>query len=202
MTIRKGSSYGSQAPLPKGSPIVTSDGELREILVASRARGETDVVVGLLGGDLWKTFGGNGSVARLESEEAVTVPVDLIIATIDETDVPAVAHLIAGRLFGKNFVAVMNAQWLGQLDLGPRSHPGDGLLDITTGSLPWRERRTALKRAETGTHLPHPSLSYQRAKTAEFRFDRPTDLLIDGSLQYRARSLSVRVEIDAYSVVV
>jgi hypothetical protein len=28
----------------------------------------------------------------------------------------------------------MNAQWLGSWDLGPRSHPNDGLTDVTDGA--------------------------------------------------------------------
>ena len=34
----------------------------------------------------------------------------------------------------------MNAQWLGDWDLGPRSHPNDGLLDVTDGTLPFGDR--------------------------------------------------------------
>jgi diacylglycerol kinase family enzyme len=96
----------------------------------------------------------------------------------------------------------MNSQWIGSRDLGPRSHPGDGLVDITTGSLGWRQRRAALARSATGTHLPHPSLNYRRVRSETLTFDRPVSLCIDGALQRKGQTVSLCVEPDAFHVVV
>ncbi len=201
MTIRKGSGYGEHRPLPLEAPVASSDAQLRELVVASRSSNSMPITVGLLGGDLSKTLGGSGDRSRLSGPDALTVPVDLGIATVDGIEVPFVSHLLVGSLFRRDFLVAMNAQWRDGLDLGPRSHPGDGLLDITTGSLPWGQRRAARKRARTGTHLPHPSLSYRRTSSDSVEFDHPVTLCVDGALKLKARSLELRVEPDAYFVV-
>jgi len=202
VTIKKGSDYGLQQPLPEGAPVAYSDAELRTLIVAGRDAGESDVTVGLLGGDLCKTLGGSGTMSRLRGPDALTVPVDLVIATIDGVEIPFVSHLVAGKLFGRGFAVAMNSQWIGSRDLGPRSHPGDGLVDITTGSLGWRQRRAALARSATGTHLPHPSLTYRRVRSETLTFDRPVSLCIDGALQRKGQTVSLCVEPDAFHVVV
>lgn len=202
MTIRRGSSYGTPARLPDSGVVVGSDAELRERVLAARIEGEPLPAFGLTGGDLCRTLGGNGDARRLHSDDATTVPVDLGIAHLDGVATVFVAHLTTGRPFGRSWCSVMNAQWLGDLDLGPRSHPGDGLLDITIGSLGWRERRRALARARTGTHLPHPALTTLRVASHDLEFDRPVPVRIDGGPVGSARTIAVSVECDALTVVV
>ena len=202
MTVRKGSDYGSAGRLPPDAPVVSSDDELRRTVLERRSAQRTPVVIGLIGGDLCRTLGGSGNRHRLTSSDAVTVPVDLAIATVDGAEFGFVAHLLAGRPFGRDFAVAMNAQWCGELDLGPRSHPGDGLLDVTTGSLPWRQRRLALRRARSGTHLPHPSLHHRRTDNVTLEFDHPVRLLLDGAHQIVGSSIQIRVEPDAFSVVI
>lgn len=200
MTIRKGSGYGTLRPLPPGAPIATSDVHLCR-LVADTEPGSANVF-GLIGGDLCRTLGGLGDVGRLTTGEAVTVPIDLAIATIDGRDHPFVAHLVVGRPFGPNFAAVMNAQWFGDLDLGPRAHPGDGLLDITTGSLRWRQRRLAVRRARSGIHVPHPALRQRRTANEVLHVGKPVPVLIDGGLRTTGSEISIRLERDAFEVVI
>lgn len=202
MTIKKGSEYGVQRPLPFDAPLASTDGELRQFVVAARLNGEPTITVGLLGGDLCKTLGGSGISDRLYGPDAITVPVDLVIAVLDGVEVPFVAHAIVGKPFTKDSAMVMNAQWLGDLDFGPRAHPGDGLIDITTGSLGLRERRLARSRAKTGTHLPHPSLSARRTKSETLSFDRLRPICIDGHLNLHAQTISFSVLPDAFFVVV
>jgi hypothetical protein len=202
MTLRRGSTYGEPGRLPADGLVVDTDAGLRQIVLASRARGERPAVVGLIGGDLCRTLGGTGDADRLRSDDAMTMPVDLGVAVLDGVPTVFVAHLVTGRPFRRSFTAVMNAQWLGDLDLGPRSHPGDGLLDITTGSLGRRTRRTALRRARTGTHLPHPALTTARSTTHQFDFDDPVAVSIDGIVTGVARSILVSVEPDALTVVI
>ncbi len=202
MTIKKESEYGRLAPLPTGSPVVSTDAELRSVVCAARSEHRSPVSVGLLGGDLCRTLGGSGDVTRLQTCEAITVPIDLPIAVIDGMEYPFVAHLLIGRPFAKNFAVVMNAQWLGPLDLGPRSHPGDGLVDVTTGTLPRVQRRIARRRAHSGTHLPHPDLKHRRTSHQHFAFTSPVAVQIDSLLRLDATEIEIRVEPDAFFVVV
>ena len=92
-----------------------------------------------------------------------------------------VAHLVARRpRWSGRFAVAMNAEWLGDLDLGPRAHPGDGLLDLTEGSLGLRDRLAARRRARTGSHLPHPGLRTSRSASAELSFPDGVPVYLDG----------------------
>lgn len=69
---------------------------------------------------------------------------------------------INGRKFFNGFasgVVVANGQFIGAADLVPRSHPGDGRLEIHIYSLKAGERAAMRRRLATGTHLPHPRIS-------------------------------------------
>ena len=43
-----------------------------------------------------------------------------------------------------------------------------------------RARWQARRRMATGTHLPHPAIRVTQGSTAEFDFDRPMELRLDG----------------------
>lgn len=96
----------------------------------------------------------------------------------------------------------MNAAWLGKWYAGPRAHPNDGLIDITVGALAWGQRLKARTRLPTGTHLPHPALDTPRVDTWVHRFDRPTEVWLDGIRAGRHDSLKIEVIPDAVSVLI
>jgi diacylglycerol kinase family enzyme len=203
MPIRKGEPWGEPAPLPDDGVVVASDVAARRILVEARRSKRPFPTIGLLGGDLCRTLGGQGDAARLRSDEAMTFPVDLGEVLLDGRLHLFVAHLVARRRFWQGrAVVAMNAAWLGELNLGPKAHPDDGLLDISEGALSWRDRREARRRARTGAHLPHPGIEVRRTRAAQFDFDRPVPVRLDGELVGSFRSVSVRVEPDAFHVVV
>lgn len=203
MTIKRGSTWGSPGPLPADGVVVRSDAEARAVIEEARRAGGPLPALGLLGGDLCRTLGGLGDEGRLRSPDAVTFPVDLGSAMVDGRLHWFVAHCIAHRRFWSGrCVAVMNAQWLGPWDLGPRSHPNDGLLDVTDGALPWGQRWQARTRARTGTHVPHPALRVERTAAWSTTFDKATPVYLDGDRVGEARNLAVRVEADALTIVV
>jgi hypothetical protein len=203
MTIEKGKPWGRPGPLPDHGVLVGSDAEAREVVTEARRAGTPVPPLGLLGGDLCRTLGGRGDRARLMSADAMTFPIDLATVLVDGRLHWFVAHLIARRSwwFGRA-VAVMNAQWLGDWDLGPRSHPNDGLLDATDGNLPLGDRLQARRRVRTGTHLPHPALRTTRAAAMAFDLDPALTVHLDGVSVGPASHLAVRVEPDALTVVV
>ena len=203
MTVRRGEDWGHLAPLPTGGVIVSSDAEARTVVTAARRRGEAPPPLGLLGGDLCRTLGGPGDRDRLSGPDATTFAVDLGSVLVDGQLHWFVAHLVARRSWWRGrAVAAMNAQWLGALDLGPRSHPGDGLLDVTDGDLPTKDRWEARRRARTGTHLPHPALRTMRTAALQLDLDPPLDVWLDGERVARASRLSIRIEPEALTVVV
>jgi YegS C-terminal NAD kinase beta sandwich-like domain len=201
--IEKGQAWGAPGALGADGVIVRTDAEARAVIEAARGRGDAPPPLGLLGGDLAKTLGGPGDADRLRSPDAVTFTVDLGVVTFAGTDHVFLAHAIARRRWWRGrAVAVMNAQWLGDWDLGPRAHPGDGLLDVTDGALPWGDRLKARVRVRTGTHLPHPALHTSRVASLDLDLGRALDLWLDGDRVGRTAELHVRVEPDAVRVVV
>lgn len=203
MTIRKGEAWGESGTLPAGNPVVTSDAELRSLIETARRSGASPPVAGLLGGDLCRTVGGPGNPTRLRAGGSV-LPIDVGRVDIDGEVHWFCAHLVA-RHWGwwGSAAVVMNAQWLGEWNLGPRAHPNDGLLDLTRGRLPMGDRGEARRRARTGSHLPHPGLTTSRAERHALVFDRPVGVWLDGVRVTRAaRRILVEVEADAALVVV
>jgi hypothetical protein len=203
LPISKGDAWGTPGPLPDDGVVVRSDAEAREVVTAARRAQEPVPPLGLLGGDLCRTLGGTGDAARLRSEAAVQVPVDLGAVLVDGRLHWFVAHLVARRgwWFGR-IVAAMNAQYLGSWDVAPRGHPNDGRLDVLDADLAFAERLQARRRLRHGTHLPHPRIDERHQSAVQLDFDRSTPVYLDGERVTDARSLSIRVEPDALLCVV
>jgi len=203
VTIEKGADWGSAAPLPSGGVVVRSDAEARAVVERARRANEPIPPLGLLGGDLCRTLGGTGDEARLHGDQAMSFPVDLGAVLVDGRIHWFVAHLVARRSWWRGrVVAAMNAQWLGAWDLGPRSHPNDGLLDFSDADLPLGDRLKARSRLPLGTHLPHPGIRTTRTDAMQFDLDPTLTVFLDGEAVGRAARLSVRVEPDALTVVI
>ncbi|MGB1505778.1 MAG: hypothetical protein ACPHDT_09885 [Acidimicrobiales bacterium] len=63
--------------------------------------------------------------------------------------------------------------------------------------MPVTDRIKARRRMVSGTHIPHPNIAVRRVRAAQFEFERPTNIYLDGRLTTSARALSIRVEPDA-----
>jgi diacylglycerol kinase family enzyme len=193
VTIAKGQPWGALAPLPASAPIVVSDAD------AAAASG----VVGLVGGDLCRTLGGRGSRERLSSSEAMTFPVDALAVSLDGgRPVRAVAHVVARTRGWRHAFVAANAQWIGPLNVAPRGHPDDGLVDVLAWDLGWRSARKVLARMRQGAHLPHPAISASSGPSVTVAFGSPRTVWADGVRVGCARTLAVTVEPDALRVVV
>jgi len=199
--IAKGQPWGTPGPLPDDAVVVRSDAEARRVLEAARRDRRPYPPLGLLGGDLCRTLGGGaGGEARLRSGQGVRFPIDLGEVLLDGRIHLFVSHLVArSRLWRRAFVA-MNAQWLGDWNLGPRAHPNDGLLDSYDVRLPFGQLLPVRARLHHGAHLPHPGIRERRATALQMELDRPLPVRLDGTPVGAARTLSVRVEPDALVV--
>ena len=202
MGIRRGDDWGVTGKLPDGGVIVSSDAEAREAVETARRRSDPLPVLGLAGGDLCRTLGGSGDLARLR-EGGSMLRCDLGSVLLDGRIHWFTAHLVARHswLAGRVLV-VMNAAFLGRWNLGPRAHPGDGLLDISDADLALPQRLAVWRRLPAGTHLPHPAIAASRRATFSTSFDRPVPVLLDGVPAGRASRITVRAESDALTVVV
>ena len=199
MPISKGDPYGEPGDLPDDGVLVRSDAEAAAALSDARRDRRPFPVLGLLGGDLCRTLGGGRTQAQLQG---VRFTVDLGEALLDGRLHLFVAHLVVRtRLWTRAFVA-MNAQWLGDWNLGPRAHPNDGLLDTYDARLPPGQLLPVRSRLHHGAHLPHPNIKERRTAAAQVELDRPLAVRLDGVTAGRARVVSVRVQPDALTVVV
>jgi len=203
VTVERGAAWGWPEALPAEGVVVRTDAEARAIVETARRAGDDIPTLGLAGGDLCRTLGGTGDVARLHGADAMTFPIDVGAALVDGRLHWFVAHLVARRSWWRGrIVAVMNAQWLGSWDLGPRSHPNDGRLDVADGDLSLGDRLKARRRLPTGTHVPHPGISTRQVAAWQTDLEPALDVWLDGVRVGRASALSVRVEPDALRVVV
>jgi hypothetical protein len=193
--IAKGEPWGVPGEIPEGTVMVDSDAEAR----AALAGGPPYPPLGLRGGDLCHTLGGGGG--RLDRGEAVRFTVDVGEVVIDGQRLLFVAHLVARtRLWARAFVA-MNAQWLGDWNLGPRAHPNDGLLDTYDAQLPLGQLLPVRARLHHGAHLPHPGIKQRRTASIDVDLGRRLPVRLDGDRVASAQTFTVRVLPDALLVV-
>jgi hypothetical protein len=194
--ISKGSSYGEPGrPLPPDGVVAGSDAEATRVLESARRAGRPFPVLGLTGGDLCRTLGGPAHL-----DLAFTVDVGEVL--IDGRLHLFCAHLVARtRLWSYAFVA-MNAQWHGSWNLGPRAHPNDGLLDTYEARLTLGDVAKVRARLPHGAHLPHPRIKERRVEALQVDLPRGLPVVLDGEFAAVGRTLSVRVEPDALTVVV
>lgn len=198
MTIRKGEQWGAAGELPAHGVVCADDAEAHHVVTAALRAQEPIPPLGLEGGDLCRTLGGVG-------KGTTTVVCDLGVALLDGRLHWFVSSLVARRgswWRGRAWLA-MNGAYLGDWNVAPRAHPGDGLLDvldIRVGPTVWPQAR---RRMRTGAHVPHPAIAEKRTSGTQVELERPMHVWLDGIRSEEAvRSISVRVEPDALTVVV
>lgn len=203
MSVRKGEAWGRPGALPPDGVVVDSDLAARRAVTEARRATRPVPALGLLDGDLARTCGASGRADRLRSPDAQTLPVDLGEVLVDGALHFFVAHLVARRSWWRGpVVAAMNAQFLGDWDVAPRSHPGDGRVDLLRADLSLGDRWKARSRLRTGTHVPHPGISERRVKAVQLDLAAGTSVWLDGERIGEARALSIRVVPDALTVVI
>lgn len=203
MTVRKGQPWGTSAVMPPGTEVFSTDSAAARAFQHA-SNGNSPIEVGLTGGDLWRTLGAPpGGEERLRGGECTRATVDVGWVDLGRYGGHCfIAHCVARTRLWTNFTALMNAEWLGDWDVAPRSHPGDGRLDVLEGELRPQELFPVRARLPTGTHLPHPSIRTTRTQEATFEFARPRRVWLDGSLFPRISSLSVWVQAGSLTVYV
>ena len=215
-----GVDWGEVGELPAGARTAPSDAAAAGIVAEARRAGRAIPPVVLTGGDLARTLGvetGGGSAGtpgveagrRSETSRSVgpqgatgvRVAVDVGAALVDGRFHWFVAHLVARRSWwrGRLLVAA-NASFIGRWNAAPRSHPGDGRLDVFDADPPLTVRLAARRRLPSGTHVPHPRITQRRIAASQYDLDPGLDVYLDGVRLDRARTLSLRVEPGALDV--
>lgn len=208
MIIQRNQPWGRTAPLPDGAPIAASNAELRMCVSAMRQGTCPQSAIGVIGGDLWRVIGApTGGAERLRSEFAQTAVVDLITAHADGQTHWACAHVIARSSWLRGpALAAMSTDIAGAWRLAPAAHPNDGRIHVlTTGlstpCLGLAQRLLARRRLVAGTHVPHPAIALRRVQQADYCFERPLGLWLDGERVGTCRELTVSIEPDAATIV-
>lgn len=201
-----GVDYGVAGEIPPDALAAGSDAAAGEIVAEARRANQAIPPVVLTGGDLARTLGVENDGAPLGAAATTgtagtRVAVDVGAALVDGRLHWFVAHLVARRSWwrGRLLVAA-NASFLGRWNAAPRSHPGDGRLDVFDADPPLPVRLAARRRLPSGTHVPHPRITQRRIAAAQYDLDPGLDVYLDGVRLDRARTLSLRVEPGALDV--
>jgi YegS C-terminal NAD kinase beta sandwich-like domain len=221
VTIAKGQAWGSVGGPAPVDHRARSDCELVQHVLSHRegaTGGVAPLIVGLTGGSLWESLGGQSVVGRLEAADAMHLPVDLMRLdlgpelgpaseasghrkTLDERRHWAVATIHATARLRRPVAVIGNIGAWKKYRALPRAHPGDGIADALWGDLGWQSLWQVSKRAVTGTHLPHPGITARRAATVTIELERPCMWFADGNEVGRAAVATITVEPDAVIVV-
>ena len=199
-----GVDFGQEGEIPPEAPTADNDNALARIVAEARRAGRPVPPVVLTGGDLARTLGvalaGPGS-KRPVAGPGARFDVDVGAALVDGRLHWFVAHLVARRSWwrGRLLVAA-NASFIGRWNAAPRSHPGDGRLDVFDASPPLSVRLAARRRLPSGDHVPHPEITQRRIAAAQYDLDPALDVFLDGHRVGRARAVSLRVEAGALEV--
>lgn len=193
MAIERRKDWGTPGPLSAAAPTAADD--------ASIARLVSDGVseVRPLGGDLARTLGVNERA--LQRPTQMRLPIDVMRVRLDGRDeVLGIAHVLIGRMRARPNVAIMNAAFVGQRNVAPRAHPGDGQLDVVHFELGLVDWLKASRRMPTGGHVPHPGIRVSRSDEVCIERDEPVHVRIDGGAATRAERIECTVWPDAIIV--
>lgn len=191
MTIRPGQDWGVPVERDPALRIASSDRQLVRMVEHDPA-----TPISVSGGDLYRSLG-----RPPRRTEMMRVAVDLIEIETDRGTFRAAAHVVLYRsLWRGEAIAICNCSELGAWNLAPRAHPNDGVADVVAMSteMSMRQRWQARSRLITGTHLPHPHLTYERVADRSWTFDRPLQCFVDGEMIGRTSSAAMRVIPDAF----
>ena len=201
-----GVDYGVAGEIPPDALAADGDAAAGEIVAEARRANRAISPVVLTGGDLARTLGvatGGAPLGTAATAGAAgtKVAVDVGAALVDGRLHWFVAHLVARKSWwrGRLLVAA-NASFIGRWNAAPRSHPGDGRLDVFDADPPLPVRLAARRRLRSGTHVPHPQITQRRTAAAQYDLDPALDVYLDGVHLGRARTLSLRIESGALEV--
>lgn len=207
MPVERHADWGRPGDPPADLEWFADDASAARSIAALRARGVTGIEVGLSAGDMVRTLGRGSS--------PVCYRLDVLDVRLVTRDGPrtvlALAHVIEDRprrsplrrlLRPPASVPpaaryVMNAEFVGDLDVAPRGHPNDGRCEVVdfAPSMPTRQRRQAVDRMRRGDHLPHPDISVRRV--GEENWEPSGAVFVDGRPVLGVSSIVVTVVPDA-----
>jgi hypothetical protein len=183
---------------------MSSDRELGVYLRDHSAKQIHEQSIFMKSGDIPRVL---GVVDRARDAECIRIVIDAIVVSytdsvgVDHTDVCIASMSIARRFFRGAISVVTNSGYWKNHEVAPRAHLNDGKLDIfeVSGAMRWSQRRLMWQKAEVGSHLPHPLLSYSQGEFFHWK-GSPRRLTIDGQFVGLVTKVSCRVQSDCAQV--
>jgi len=204
MTIRKGEQWGIRISKPTRIRHASSDAEI--------AKCSSEDFISVNGGDIFATLGSPAFIS--DSDECTLLPMDalqvkILLSDASEKSFSAASCIEVGSLISPlksgRYICITNGGIVSGRNFAPRAHPNDGRLDImlVAETMSFRDRLTARKKALTGTHVPHPSISLRQDETfSTKRLGERDKLRIDGVAVTNWIEVSVSIIPDYWQIVV
>ena len=190
--------------MPERTVNMSSDRELGVYLRDHSAKQIHEQSIFMKSGDIPRVL---GVADRARDVECIRIVIDAIVVSytdsvgVDHTDVCIASMSIARRFFRGAISVVTNSGYWRNHEVAPRAHLNDGKLDIfeVSGAMRWSQRRLMWQKAEVGSHLPHPLLSYSQGEFFHWK-GSPRRLTIDGQFVGLVTKVSCRVQSDCAQV--
>jgi len=215
--VRRGAAWGTPTTATADHVITASDDELA--VIAEHHRGKLFRYVPVGESDVARNLG-----LAVESDSAhepagVELALDLLRAEFDAlVSLTAVNAIVIGAMPSRTTwltrmcrcavtidsrvvcnelvtgVVIASGQFVAGADVNPRSHPGDGMIEVYAYALDRSERRGMRTRLASGTHLPHPRITRVPGKTIAVRASHPLPIYADGVGRGRACEVTAAVD--------
>ena len=205
MIIKKGDNWGELVGRPRELKIFETDALLGDFLGRDPSLDRARSNFAILKSNAARGLGLSG--ARPEARQMLRTSFDLIEIQGHEKEGPFTRLCVGYAILGNGFfrgrtVGIFNVSFCGGRDWAPRAHPNDGKLDVLRISPEMKvpQRILAYRRMKTGSHLPHPQISYHQS--GEYLFDeaRATRLTVDSVKMGLVEECSFRVIADALTL--
>ena len=199
MTIEKGAAWGTVGVTPHEC-VVAKDESAAALAVQHGA-----THVWLESGNILRALGLTVATGALKvGEPCRLLPCDVVMVQLDNAaPVLAVSSVVIGS-WRKPQLWVTTGGFLGALNVAPRAHVNDGVVDALefAGSIPLRQLLLMRRRMRLGDHLPHPRLTMHRAPQVKWPTSphgaKSSAVIIDGKQRGRAAQVTINARPDAF----
>ncbi len=175
MTISRLSPYGTAVVRPQHLGVLSSDREIASDYLRSDQRAFNTVIQGSIAQALGIASNDSSTNTRAMVTHVLIDLLQVEFATTDTQNKPtsivvAGSILLQHRTLLKTHLILSNSGIVRGRDVLPRAHPNDGYVDVLNidEAITTRQRLFAWRRAQTGSHLPHPHLRASRSTEFEW----------------------------------
>jgi len=205
MTIKRGQDWGQLVERPDRLHIFDDDSSFGSFLSDNRALDWSSMNFSISKSEAARDLGLSG--ARTDSSQMLRTSFDLIEVQAQVGDLRITRFLVGHAVLGNGFfrgrtVGVFNVSFHAGRDWAPRAHPNDGKLDVVefAKDMKFAQRFAAYRKLKTGSHLPHPDISYHQSNQYQFDDLRATRLTVDSLDLGAVKTCTFQVIVDAVTL--